>query len=140
VAYLNVTAHRDLVDGIRHEQLSLSQLQLLERLRHGGKPTIRQAAALMKVTCSTASSSVTELARRGLVRREPSDDDYRSKRIEITPRGQDVLKRLHAARMPAIVAFTHTLDPAQRKQLDAALGPIVQRPDVAPYRPKVEAA
>jgi DNA-binding MarR family transcriptional regulator len=139
VTYLHVASNHDLLEAIRHEELTLSQLQLLERIRDGRQPTIQQAATIMQLGVHQASRSVNSLAQRGLVRREPSQHDYRSKRVQITPRGQDVLRRLHAARMPPLVAFTRTLDPAERKRLEAALRPLATRADIAPYRPKLEA-
>jgi len=139
VVYLHASCHHDLLEGIRHEELSLSQLQLLEQIRTGRRPTIDQAARIMRVSRSAASLSVASLARRGLVKREPADHDYRSKLITITGRGQDVVKRLNAARMPPILAFTQTLTPDQRKKLQLALRPIAARSDIAAYRPQLEA-
>lgn len=133
VVYLHVTCNRDLLDAIIREQLSLSQLRLLEELRRGRRPTIQQAATMLHVSRGGASRIVDALARRGLVARERNDNDYRSRRVQITERGSEVVARLHAARMNKAIAFTDLLTADEREQLHQALKPIRDR--IAPYRP-----
>lgn len=141
VVYLHASSNHDLLEAIGREQLSFSQLQLLERLRAGRmKPTIRQAAAMIQVRPNTASELVDTLARRGLVRRDQDDNDYRAKRITITERGEEVITRLHAARQGSIVMFTEQLAAKEREQLHAALGPLLERDQIAACRPLPAAA
>lgn len=135
VHYLHVDCHQDLLDAIAREQLSFSQLQLLERLRRGGyHPTIRQAAALMHISVGAASRGVEALAQRGLVRREGHERDERAKRVVITDRGAEVITRLHAARLDGVAAVNESLTDPERRQLRKALEPLRERTD--PYRPK----
>jgi DNA-binding MarR family transcriptional regulator len=135
VAYLHASCNRDLLDAIAREQLSFSQLQLLERLRGAWRsPTIGQAAALMHVSRAGASRIVDGLARRGMVQRQADEADYRAKRIRITERGEEAIKRLHAPRRAAIEAFVESLAPGAREQLQAALRLVLQREQVSTYR------
>src|SRR4051794_255858 len=83
VTYLHSSAHRDLLNAIAAEQLTFNQLQLLDYLRRRHRPTLAQAAAVMHVTKGSASRAVEQLARRGLVRREPDERDNRAKRLVI---------------------------------------------------------
>ncbi|HWD76337.1 MAG TPA: MarR family transcriptional regulator [Solirubrobacteraceae bacterium] len=136
VVYLHASANRDLFAAIGTLELSFSQLKLLERLRGGRRtPTIKQAAALMHVSLPAASRITDSLARRGLVRRETDDRDFRAKRILITPRGEQAIAQLHAARHEEIIAFCDQLDVDEREQLAAALRPVVDHEQIAVYRP-----
>jgi DNA-binding MarR family transcriptional regulator len=141
VVYLHSSCNRDLLEAIGREQLSFSQLRLLERLRGGHMhPTVRQAAALIDVRPNTASELVDSLARRGLVRREPDDNDYRAKRITVTQRGEGVIGRLHAARQGGILRFTEELTAKERQQLHAGLRPLLKHEQIAACRPLPTAA
>lgn len=132
VTHLHTTANRDLLEQINREQLTFQRIQLLERLRGGRvRPTIQQCAAIMHVATNSASRMVDQLASRGYVKRVTDDTDSRAKRVEITTAGEDVLIRLHTARVPAIVAFTDHLTADQRQQLQRALGAILNpQPEV----------
>jgi DNA-binding MarR family transcriptional regulator len=134
VTHLHTTANRDLLNQIRDEGLTFQRIQLLERLRGGRvRPTIVQCARIMFVAKNSASRMVEDLAARGYVKRVVDDNDSRIKRVEITPAGEDVLVRLHAARMPAIEAFTEKLTSDQRRSLHEALDPILNpQPQVEP--------
>jgi DNA-binding MarR family transcriptional regulator len=141
VVYLHVSCNRDLLTAIGREELSFNQLQLLERLRAGRRrPTITQAASILHVTIAAASRMVDSLARRGLVHRETDDDNYRAKRIVITDRGEQVIARLHAARLDGVAAFTERLKAGERDQLHAALRPVLEREHITAYHPPAAAA
>lgn len=141
VVYLHVSCNRDFLDALTHGQVSISQLQLLERLRGGRrKPTVRQAAAMMHVTPAGASRITNALAQRGLVRREIDDDDFRAKRIVITERGELAIAQLHAARLQQIDTFIAELEPGERDQLRATLDQLLEREQIAAYRPQPAAA
>lgn len=136
VVYLHASCNRDLLDAIAAEQLSFNQLQLLERLRGGRrKPTMRQAAAQLHVTQAATTRLVDALARRGLVQREPDERDYRAKRVVITDRGEEVITRLHAARLDRIIAFAQGLSAGEREALERGLAKVVQRESIAACRP-----
>lgn len=142
VTYLNAHAHRDLLDAIAVEELSFNQLQLLGRLRDNRsyRPTLQQAAGIMRVRKSSASVFVEQLARRGLVTREPDERDRRAKRIVITDRGREVITRLHRARLAHVQAFAAALDDDERKVLHEALAKVAERDEIAACRPLPKAA
>lgn len=142
VTHLHATANRDLLEQIKREGLTFERIQLLERLR-GGKirPTVQQCAQIMWVHKGSASRMIDELAVRGLLRRVTDDNDSRAKRIEITPAGEDVLIRLHAARIPAITAFADHLTPVQHQQLQDAITAILHpQPEIHHEPPATPAA
>lgn len=136
MVYLHASSNRDLLDSIATEQLSFSELLLLERLR-GGRlhPRMGQAAALMHVTPAGASRIIDRLAHRGLIRREPDEQNYRARRILITDAGDAVIERLHAARLGQIIAFTDHLEPDERQQLQTTLDQLLKHDDIRAHRP-----
>lgn len=141
VVYLHASCNRDLLDAIAHEQLSFSQLLLLDRLRGGRKaPTIRQAAALMHVTPTGASRIIDGLAARKMVLRETDDDDFRVKRVKITERGEQAIARLHACRLERMQQFAGELDAGELDALTGALDRLLTREQIAAYRPAAIAA
>lgn len=136
VVYLHASANRDLLTAIAREELTFTQLALLDRLRGGrAKPTVRQAASMLDVSQPAASRLVHQLAVRGLVQREADERDTRVKRIAITDRGEAVIVRLHACRIEHVERFTHGLTVAQRQQLEQALADVTAREEIAAYRP-----
>ena len=138
VVFLHVSCTRDLFDALAVQELSFTQLQLLERLSRGGSPTVAQAASMMCVTRSAASRIVDGLKRRGLVRREPDDKDYRAKRVTVTDRGRQAIAALHAARVSEVAAFTELLEPDERDQLQGLMHRLLEREPIAAYRPALD--
>lgn len=135
VGYLHTSSTRDLLDAIAREQLSFSQLMLLERLRDGARPTVHEAAAMIGISRAGASRVVDSLARRGLVRREEDPDDFRARRLTITDRGRESIVRLHRCRLEAIAQFASSLEPDQAEQLQAAIRHSLREEHLEPHRP-----
>lgn len=132
---LHAQSRRDLLDAIAREQLSFSQLMLLDRLEAGARPTVQQAAQMIHVSQPGASRLIASLARRGLVRRESDERDFRSRRLMITDRGRESLQRLHACRMETIANFASSLHEDQRAELQAAIRDTVHEDELARHRP-----
>jgi DNA-binding MarR family transcriptional regulator len=135
VSYLHASCNRDLFDAIAIEELSFSQLQLLDRLRGSQRrPTVRQCATLMRLCPPSGSRSVEHLARRGFVLREPDESDARVKRVAITEEGAAVITRLHAARRDQIATFTGELEEDERRALSELLSRLLRREEIAACR------
>jgi DNA-binding MarR family transcriptional regulator len=58
------------------------------------------------------------------------------KRVSITEEGRAVIRRLNAARLIGLQKFTDELSDAERKSLGAALGELLDRPEIADCRPE----
>lgn len=141
IVYLHVSSNRDLLEAIATQELSFSEVQLLEHLRSGRRrPTIQQVASVLHVTKGGASRIVDRLARRGLVKRETDDHSYRFKRVIITERGEQAIATIHAARLADVIAFTNQLDDDELHQLGPALERLLERDQIAAYRPPPLAA
>jgi DNA-binding MarR family transcriptional regulator len=135
IVYLHAGSNRDLWDNLRADSLSVSQALLLDRLRAGRRPTMSQAARLIGISPAGTVRLVNDLAERGYVRRETDLQDKRSKRIVLTPRGDDAIARLHAARLDQIVVFTDGLNDVEHADLAAGLASVMTRDEISRFRP-----
>lgn len=101
-------------------ELSGPQLSLLHRLEEGGPSRIRQLADAEGVRMPTASNTVNELEKRGLVTRVRAADDRRGVTVELTGLGRTELQRVGAERTRYLAEMLATLDTEHLEQLAAA--------------------
>jgi DNA-binding MarR family transcriptional regulator len=105
--------------------LSLTQLRVLAILRDR-EPTMAELAGYLGLERSSVSGLIDRAARRGLVRRDASDEDGRAVRVSLTPAGQR-LASLGAREVgDLITAMTRGLGPADRKRLGVLLGRLTE--------------
>ncbi len=93
--------------GLTHAQ---HQLLLAVRGHRGPAPTIRDVAAALLVKHHTASELVDRTQALDLLSRVRDPDDQRRVRLELTPRGQDVLGRLTAVHLDELRRLAPVLD------------------------------
>lgn len=77
--------------------LTMQQLRALTLVAHAEGLTAQALAARLRVSAATVSGLVGRLERRGLVRRERSATDRRSKELLLTDEGVALLQRLDTA-------------------------------------------
>ncbi len=94
---LRRTARVDVESGIGPAQLSA-----LSVLVFGGSTTLSGLAEAEQVTLPTMSRIVSALAEAGLVRKEPSGRDGRSRRISRTPAGRRLMQTARRRRIKAL--------------------------------------
>jgi DNA-binding MarR family transcriptional regulator len=78
------------------------------------------------------SRSVDSLVQRGLVTRTEDPKDRRHKAVRATDEARRLADRLIELRVAGITDFVRTLSAEQRRDLAAALTPIVAREEIAP--------
>jgi DNA-binding MarR family transcriptional regulator len=100
--------------------LSLTQLRVLAILRDH-EPTVAALATHLGLERSSVSGLVDRAVRRGLVRRDTSDEDKRAVRLSLTPDGQRLAGVLTEKIGALIAPMTGRLTPADRKRLSALL-------------------
>lgn len=89
--------------------LSQSEASALWALAARGESITRELAEALEIDPANASTVVTRLERRGLVKREPVPGDRRRRRISLTSKGRDArlrLARCVGERRPAFRALT----------------------------------
>ena len=93
--------------------------------------TVKDIAARLGVSTAAISRAVDGLVRSRLATRTEDPKDRRVRRLAIAARGREVVERITAARMVVLEAFVETLSASERRKLDAALGPLTERPGMA---------
>lgn len=85
------------VPAVMELDLTMQQLRVLTLVAHAEGLTAQGLAARLRVSAATISGLVSRLERRGLVRRERSATDRRTKEILLTDDGIALLQRLDSA-------------------------------------------
>jgi DNA-binding MarR family transcriptional regulator len=131
LTYLVKSAEADVFRVAAELDLSLSQIRALFVLSHTERELgLSELAEAVGLSVAATGRGVDGLVRHGLVARQEDAGDRRIKRILLTPRGQDKMARLHAARREGLRQFVGTLSPAERDAFSLALAPVLDRPDV----------
>jgi len=104
--------------------VTLTQVKALTALA-ADELTVKELAERLGLSLPGASRAVDALVCRELLHRREDADDRRMKRLGCTDAGRAALIRLDEAKLRGLEAFAATLPAGQRKQLIAALRPIV---------------
>src|SRR5437763_6942285 len=115
IVFVHKHCNADLFEALGALELTLTQVKLLHHLEDQPRElTLKEAAELVHVSLPAASRMVDDLVRRGFAQRREDGDDRRMKRVCLTPEGRAVTRRLNAARLNRLQAFTAELSPTQR--------------------------
>jgi DNA-binding MarR family transcriptional regulator len=106
--------------------LSMTQLKMLFVLDNTERElTPSELAKLIGLSPAATGRAVDALTRAGIVSRREDEADRRVKRLALTPKGSDVLRRVNEARLEGLTRLFEPLDQAQRDALSAALRPLL---------------
>lgn len=100
-----------------HSDLTGPQLSILRRLADVGPSRISHLAEAEGVRMPTASNTVNQLEKRGLVQRIRSEDDRRGVSVETTQLGLDELERVGDERTKYLGEMLGTLDSDSLRRL-----------------------
>ena len=92
---------------------------------------VKLIAERLGVSVPSASRSVDELVKRGLVSRTEDPEDRRVRRVALTPAGQELADEVMAARVAGLEQFASTLTAAERRKLEAAVDVMLKRDEIA---------
>ena len=133
--YLFANDGGKMLRAVEESGVSLSAWKALLLLSdaHGtGEPLpLHELAAGLGLSIASVSRGVDVLVRKRMVTRVADKQDRRVRRIAITPKGQDLVDEIVAARMEGLERFAATLTKAERRKLDAALDALLAREDIA---------
>lgn len=101
--------------------LSFSQVNILMRLFHGGSAGVSEIGGQMGITNAAASQAIDRLVQMGLIVRAEDPQDRRAKRLELAPKGRELIQKGIRARIQWIEGVTDTLTPEQQNMIIAAL-------------------
>jgi DNA-binding MarR family transcriptional regulator len=137
VIHIHKDCNSDLFEAVGALDLTLTQLKLLHYLEEAEEPlSLKDAAALVKVSLPAASRLVDDLVRRGFVERQEDLEDRRMKRVSPTEDGRAVTRRLNAARLSGLQEFVDKLSESERDSLQTAVAKLLERPEIAACRPE----
>lgn len=120
--------------AIEESGLSFTQSKALLVLAadNGGGPCPgRELAEKVGLSEGTISRAVEGLVEAGYATRVEDAEDRRVRRIAITAVGEEAVGRIVAARLAGLEEFSAGLTAAERRKLDAALGKLLERPELA---------
>jgi DNA-binding MarR family transcriptional regulator len=101
--------------------VTLTQLSVLGSLRRHGPLTVGELAAEERTQVQSLTRPMAQLAERGLIRREPDDEDRRRVVVSITAAGDAVVRTDAAARRAWLAdAIGTKLSPTERELLHLA--------------------
>jgi DNA-binding MarR family transcriptional regulator len=104
--------------------LSLTQLRVLAILRDR-EPTMAELAAYLGLERSSVSGLIDRAVKRGLVRRDASEDDGRAVRVSLTPDGQRLAGAGAAEVSELLAPMTRNLSQGEQKRLSMLLGKLL---------------
>ena len=138
VGHLMRTSTPDFFRALSEHELTLTQVKMLHELDGRGRTLdlpdrpdcdlpLTELAATLSLSLPAISRAIDALQERGYVERREDEHDRRMRRVRITAAGRRVLKRLMEIRLNMLERFAATLSDDERRDLAAALAPVVER-------------
>jgi DNA-binding MarR family transcriptional regulator len=105
---------RSNVRAIASEQfdISVEQFQILRLIRRG-RTSVSELADVKQISRSAISQAVEVLVAKGLVNRKQNTEDRRSRKLELTARGNDLLNAIYRQNRNWMMEKMSSLDPTQ---------------------------
>ena len=103
-----------------HSELTGPQLSIMTRIAEHGPSRISQLADAEGVRMPTASNTINQLEKRGLVQRTRTVEDRRGVSVELTELGLQELKRVGEERTQSLAEMISTLDEDHLKLIEQA--------------------
>lgn len=108
--------------------LSPHDARALRVVGHHGPTRLGVVAEHLRIAPRSATDVVDRLESRGLVARAPDPADRRAMTVSLTPRGEEVLAQVDAARREGAADFFGGLTDRERASLAAVLARLDDRP------------
>lgn len=106
--------------------LSVAQFYTLDAIGTQGQLTLNELADTLYITASTASRTVDELVRKGVVERCQDPTDRRAVCLSLTPQGQGLFEALRQQLIQRQLAILQQIDPDSRRGVLTALQKLSQ--------------
>jgi len=103
--------------AVVEDDVTLSQLRVLVMVASRNAPNLGAVATSLGVHPSNATRAVDRLVTAGLLNRSDDPSDRRNLVLELTPEGDELVKRVMGARREAIAAILEKMPPGRRRSL-----------------------
>jgi DNA-binding MarR family transcriptional regulator/GNAT superfamily N-acetyltransferase len=125
-------------EGLLRSEFSLAEVRVLYEVAHRERPTAAELARELALDPGYLSRILARFARRGLVRRTPSDADGRQSLLELTEKGARTLGPLEARSSADIRGLLGVLSEADQARVVQAMDTVetllgARRPEAAAY-------
>src|SRR6266496_2566683 len=106
--------------------LSIPQFGILMQLHYRGNCGITDIGDRFDITSAAASQLVDKLVQNGLIQREEDPHDRRAKLLNLTEKGQEMIKQGTERRYRWVEALAQKLSAEEREQVNEALNIMTQ--------------
>jgi DNA-binding MarR family transcriptional regulator/N-acetylglutamate synthase-like GNAT family acetyltransferase len=110
-----------LQEGLLKSPFSLTELRVLYEIAHRSRPSATELSKELGVDPGYLSRTLRDFAKRGLVRKLPSETDGRQAHLELTKLGRQTFAKLDARSSEEVTTMLDRLAPAQQKALVDAM-------------------
>jgi DNA-binding MarR family transcriptional regulator len=107
-------------------ELRFTQFLILKRLAHMGPMSASELARAVELDGGAMTRQLDQLEGKGLLRRQPHEQDRRALRIELTAQGDAMWRRVTPCNDRVLEAAQVALDPTERQQLRDYLERVLQ--------------
>ena len=107
-------------------ELTFTQLRVLSALARRGSLRVSELAETFDIGLAAASALADRMSRRGLITRRPDPEDRRIVRLELSPRGRQLLERMERVSTEHFEKLVGHMTPAEREALATALRAFVR--------------
>ena len=126
-AFINRRSSASLFQVVADLGSSFSQVKMLFLLEDGGVHSVKEIANRLGLSLPAASRAIDGLLEKDYVTRRESAEDRRSRLVELTEHGREVIARVHRARLETLATFAEDLTESERQGLYDAILPIAER-------------
>jgi DNA-binding MarR family transcriptional regulator len=122
--FLDLSMHHAMHERVQLAKtigLSMPQLGILMQLHHRGTCGISDLSERFDITSAAASQLVDKLVQGGLIQREEDPQDRRVKRVNLTEKGQKLIRHSMENRYRWIEGVARKLSTEEREQVNQAL-------------------
>jgi MarR family 2-MHQ and catechol resistance regulon transcriptional repressor len=118
-------AYRAMAAFVEHSvatlDIGLSDFMILEALLHKGPLTMTELCQAALITNASMTAAIDRLEERKFVERVASKEDRRVRRVQLTPQGTALIKRLYTRHERDLEEVMASVPAAQRAELRRAL-------------------
>lgn len=120
--YIRMTRSLDTIQGKLHRNLktlglTMSQLGVLEALLHLGPMCQREMGDKLLMSRANVTTVVDNLERHGLVKRTQDGEDRRMLKLNLTPKGEELIRDVFPKHLAVITGAMEALTDAEQQTL-----------------------
>jgi DNA-binding MarR family transcriptional regulator len=112
---------------IKNQGLSMPQMMALQRIHFKASCNIAEISDELGVTDAATSQMLDRLVQQGLVIRTENPQDRRNKQLELTERGQLLVKESFHARQKWLTSIADQLTPEEMGQVTITMNILTQK-------------